>query len=72
MSRMIKILILSSLLLNILLIGIIIGYVSHRMTREHFMRRYRPEFTVKLPSDKEDLFFKTMEEVNEKNRNISK
>jgi uncharacterized membrane protein len=68
MTRTIKILIGSSLLLNVLLIGVVIGNLSSRLFREDFPRRRLPEFTVKLPPEKEKLFLEMMEKVHLKNR----
>lgn len=70
MSKKIKILIIGSLLLNVLLIGVIIGHISHRLSREPFFRRHAREFAVKLPADKRELFSKTMEGVHLENREI--
>ena len=72
MSKTIKILIFSSLVLNILLIGFIIGNVSHRLLREDSHRKKSPELAVKLSPDKERLFINTMEKVHVENRNIHK
>jgi uncharacterized membrane protein len=72
MSKTIKILILTSLVLNILLIGFIIGNVSHRLFRENPLRRKPPELAVRLPQEKEKLFFDTMKKVHVENRNIRK
>ncbi len=67
-----KTLIVVSLLLNVLLIGIIVGHVSHRFGGKHFFRRYGSELTVKLPADKEKLFFETMKQVHMENKDIRK
>lgn len=67
-----KILIIGSILLNVLLIGIIIGNVSHRLSIEKFDKRHAPELPVKLSPDKEALFFKTMEKVRKESRDIHK
>jgi len=68
MSKKIKILIFSSLLLNVLLIGVVIGDVSHRFRKEHFVRKSVKEFASKLPEDKAALFLKTVEKVHLNNR----
>jgi uncharacterized membrane protein len=70
MNKTIKILIICSVLINILLIGVIFGHVSHRVTGKRFIRRQAPEFTVKLPADKKELFFETMKKVHLDNRDI--
>jgi uncharacterized membrane protein len=72
MSRKIKILILASLLLNILLSGIIIGDVSHRLGRDRFDRKHGPEFAGQLPEDKKKLFFEAMEKIRLENKDIYK
>jgi uncharacterized membrane protein len=69
-SKKIKILILCSLLLNVLLIGIIVGHLSHRITGEESLRRRAPDLAVKLPPDKKVLFLETMKRVRRENRHI--
>ena len=72
MSKKITMLIIASLLLNVLLVGIIIGNISHRVDGKRFVRRHGHgrEFAVKLPPAKQELFFTTMERVNRENRGI--
>lgn len=72
MSKTIKILIVSSLVLNILLIGFIIGKVSNRFFRGDSLRRQPSELAVKLSPDREKLFINTMGKVHVENRNIHK
>ena len=48
MSKKMKILIFSSLLLNVLLAGVVIGDVSHRFHKEYFVRKSVQEFASKL------------------------
>jgi uncharacterized membrane protein len=72
MSKTIKILILASVILNILLIGVIIGNVSQRFFKEDSLRRTPPELTVKLPPEKEKLFSDTLGKVRLENREIRK
>ncbi|HUV49601.1 MAG TPA: periplasmic heavy metal sensor [Anaerolineae bacterium] len=69
MSKKIKVMVFSSLLLNALLIGVIVGDLSHRFSREHFIGRHA-ELISKLPRDKAALFLKTVESVHLNNRNI--
>lgn len=69
MSKKMKIMVLSSLLLNALLIGVIAGHLSHRFSRENFIDRHA-ELMSKLPQDKAELFLKTVEKVHLNNRNI--
>ena len=69
MSKKMKVMVLSSLLLNALLIGIIVGDLSHRFGSEHFVGRHA-EFISKLPQDKAELFLKTVERIHLNNRNI--
>lgn len=68
MSKKMKILIFSSLLLNVLLIGIVIGDMSHRFHKEYFVRQSVQEFASKLPKDKATLFLETVERVHMNNR----
>jgi len=67
-SNKTKMLIIGSLLLNALLVGVIIGNISHRVGGERFFRRHGREFAVKLPPDKQELFFTTMKRVHGENR----
>ena len=68
MSKKMKILIFSSLLLNVLLAGVVIGDVSHRFHKEYFVRKSVQEFASKLPEDKAALFLETVERVHLTNR----
>ncbi len=68
MSKKMKILIFSSLLLNVLLVGVVIGDMSHRFHIEHFVRKSVKEFASKLPEDKAALFLETVERVHLNNR----
>jgi uncharacterized membrane protein len=70
MGKRIKILISISLLLNVLLIGIVIGNISHRLFREDFPPRHPLELTGKLSPDKEKLFLDMRERVDQENRKV--
>jgi uncharacterized membrane protein len=70
MSKNIKILIVCLLVLNILLIGFVIGDVSHRFFKGDSFRKKSPELSVKLSPEKEKLFLDTMEKVRLENRGI--
>jgi uncharacterized membrane protein len=72
MGKRIKILISVSLLLNVLLIGIVIGNISHRLFREDFPKRHPLDLTGKLPPDKEKLFLDMRERVDLANREVHK
>jgi uncharacterized membrane protein len=72
MSKTIKILIMGSLILNVLLIGILIGSISDRLFRKDFPRRKPPEFGLKLPPEKEKLFSDTIEKAFLENDHIHK
>ena len=64
MRKKIKILMFSSLLLNVLLAGVVIGDMSHRFHKEYFVRKSVKEFALKLPADKAALFLETVERVH--------
>ena len=64
MSKKVKVLIFSSLLLNVLLAGVIMGDVSHRFHKEYFVRKSVKEFASKLPGDKAALFLETVKSVH--------
>jgi len=68
MSKKIKILIFSSILLNVLLMGVVIGDVSHRFHKEFFVRKSVEDFASKLPEDKGALFLETVQRVYLNNR----
>ncbi len=70
MTKITRILIISSLILNVLLIGIIIGSMSDRLFRKDFPRIPPPELRVKLSPDKEKLFSDTMEKVFRENDHV--
>ena len=72
MGKTIKILISASLLLNVLLIGIIIGNISNRLFRDEFPRKHPQALTAKLPPEKEKIFFSTLEKVHLENREVHK
>lgn len=66
MSKNVKILIFSSLLLNVLLAGVVIGDVWNRYHKEY--RRSVKEFASKLPEDKAALFLETVKRVHLNNQ----
>jgi uncharacterized membrane protein len=70
MGKTVKILISSSLLLNVLLIGVIIGSISNRLFREDFPKRRPPDLAQRLPPDKEKLFMDILERVHLENREV--
>jgi uncharacterized membrane protein len=72
MSRKMKVLTIGSLFLNVLLIGVVIGDMSHRFRREDFFGRHARELSSKLPEDKAALFLETVEKVHLNNRDIHK
>jgi uncharacterized membrane protein len=72
MGKTIKILISASLLLNVLLIGIIIGNISNRLFRDEFPRKPPQALTAKLPPEKEKMFFSTLEKAHLENREVHK
>jgi uncharacterized membrane protein len=72
MSKKMKVLTIGSLLLNVLLIGVIIGDMSHRLRRKDFFGRHAPELASKLPEDKAELFRETVERVHLDNKDVYK
>jgi uncharacterized membrane protein len=72
MGKRMKILISVSLLLNVLLIGIVIGSISHRFFREDFPKRHPMELRGKLPPDKEKLFLDMRKKVDLANQEVHK
>lgn len=72
MTNKIKILIFSSLLLNVLLVGVVVGDLSHRFHQEHFTGSHAQEFASELPEDKGELFLQTVKRVYLKNRDAYK
>ena len=72
MSTKIKVLTIASLLLNVLLIGVVIGDMSHRSDREPFWGRHRRELASRLPENKAELFRDTLERVHLDNKDVYK
>jgi uncharacterized membrane protein len=70
MSKTIKILVISSLVLNLLLVGFIAGNISHRFFTEDSFRGKSRELAAKLPPDKKKDFLDTMDKVRLENRDI--
>lgn len=70
MSKGLKILVICSLVLNILLVGIVIGHFSHRFRDEGFLRKPWHERMSELPPEKQDLFSKTMDQARSTSRDI--
>jgi uncharacterized membrane protein len=72
MNKKMKAMVIGSVLLNVLLVGFVIGDVSHRFHKEHFYGRDARELESKLPGDKAELFFETVERVHLNNRDTYK
>ena len=72
MTKKTKILVVSSLLLNVLLIGVIIGGMSHKLRREHLFENHARDVISNLPEDKAELFLETFETVHQINREADK
>ena len=72
MSRKMKVLTIGSLLLNVFLVGMIIGDVSHRLGREPYLERHTRELASKLPEDKAGLVLETVQKVHLHNRDLRK
>lgn len=72
MSTKIKVLTIGSLLLNVLLIGVVIGDMSHRFRREPFWGRHAPKLASRLPENKAELFRETLESVHLANKDVHK
>jgi uncharacterized membrane protein len=70
MNRKAKILIICSLLLNVLLVGTIIGHISYRLTERDFGRRHGPRLSAGLPEEKRKLLMDALEQVHRENRGI--
>lgn len=63
MSKTIKITLAASVLLNVLLIGILIGSFSHMLAGPFQMQKHMKEVIGKLPEDKQELVRGTMKEL---------
>jgi uncharacterized membrane protein len=73
MNKKMKALVIGSLLLNVLLVGFVLGDVSHRFhNKEHFGENDGRDLTSKLPKEKAALFSKTVERVRQENRQVFK
>ena len=69
MNKKIKVLIFSSLFLNCLLVGVLIGDASHRFHLKHIIKKSLKQYASELPDDKETLFWETVEKVESDNQN---
>jgi uncharacterized membrane protein len=72
MSKKMRVLVIGSLLLNVLLVGLIIGDMSHRFRTRPPIGKHARDLASKLPKDKADLVLKTMQTVHLKNRDVYK
>jgi uncharacterized membrane protein len=72
MTKTIKILIFTSLLLNVLLVGVVVGDLSHRFHLEQLVGSHAQQFASELPEDKAELFLQTVKRVHLKNRDAYK
>lgn len=61
-----------SVVLNILLIGFIIGNVSHRFFINNSLPEKPQEMTVNLPPEKKELFSNTMKKVRAENQAVQR
>jgi uncharacterized membrane protein len=64
MSKKMNILVFTSLVLNVLLVGYIIGDLSHRFRDERFDRKEARELASRLPKDKGAMIIGAMERVH--------
>jgi len=70
MSKGLKILVICSLVLNVLLVGIMIGHFTLRFRNEGFLKKPWHERMSELPPEKQGLFSKTMDQARRANRDI--
>jgi uncharacterized membrane protein len=67
MSKKMNILVFTSLVVNVLLVGYIIGDLSHRFRDERFDRKEARELASRLPKDKGAMIIGAMEKVHRDN-----
>jgi uncharacterized membrane protein len=72
MSKKMKVLTIGSLLLNVFLVGVIIGDMSHRLRRQPYFGRHARELASILPEDKAGFILETVEKVHLNNRDVHK
>ncbi len=72
MSKTVKIVLAASVILNVLLIGIVIGSFSHRIAGPLAMHKQMKEVIGRLPEDKQDLVRGTMKELRSETRETKK
>lgn len=72
MNKKTKALIIGSLLLNVLLVGFVLGDVSHRFHKEHPGERDGRDLASKLSKEKAALFSETVKRVRRENRDVFK
>jgi uncharacterized membrane protein len=70
MNKKMKGLVIGSLLLNVLLVGYVIGEMSHQFRGEYLGRRGGGELVSRLPKEKATLFFETLEGTRRQNRHV--
>jgi uncharacterized membrane protein len=70
MNNKMKTLTIVSLLLNVLLIGFVLGDISQRFRKELISDREGAELTAELPKEKAALYSDTVKRVRQENRNV--
>ena len=70
MSKKVKIFLAVSVLLNFLLIGLVMGHISHRGRAGKIMERRVRRLASHLPPAKKTLFLDTLRKVYEGNRDV--
>jgi uncharacterized membrane protein len=72
MSNKLRVLFMVSLLLNVLLVGFVLGDLSNRFRRDYFLGQQGREFVSALPEDKARWVFETFQGVHSMNRDAHK
>lgn len=72
MSKTIKVFIFFSVVLNLLLVGMVIGHLSHRWGKEHWRQAPFTEAIERLPKEKQAMVKETMKEAFSKGKGLGK
>lgn len=72
MSKRLKIILFISIIVNVLLIGVVIGHFSTRfLVKKHFKNHF-PEISTELPAEKQEMLMDAMMKLHKESRGIKR
>jgi len=72
MSKRLKIILFISIIINVLLIGVVIGHFSTRfLVKKHFKDHF-PEISTELPAEKQEMLMDAMIKLHKESRGIKR